>query len=56
MLPQTHLQKVAVWLRTLVNAIGCQITCGSNLFVDNQRIIRLIKSPEFRKRRKHIDV
>lgn len=48
--------KEAVWLRTLLNGVGCKCDKPTTLYVDNQSAIRLIRNPEFHKRTKHIDI
>lgn len=48
--------KEAVWLRNLLNDIGCRCEKAIILYIDNQSAIRLIKNPEFHKRTKHIDI
>ncbi|KAL6419525.1 hypothetical protein ACFW04_013784 [Cataglyphis niger] len=48
--------KEIVWLRKLLNDIGCQCFNATELFVDNQSAIRLVKNLEFHKRMKHINI
>lgn len=48
--------KEAIWLRKLLNDLGCLPVTATVLRVDNQSAIRLIKNPEFHKRTKHIDI
>lgn len=48
--------KEAVWLRKLLNDLGCRPIGATILSIDNQSAIRLIKNSEFHKRTKHIDV
>lgn len=48
--------KEIVWLRNLLNDIGCCQSYPTALFCDNQSAIRLVRNPEFHQRTKHIDV
>lgn len=48
--------KEAIWLKKLLNDIGCQCSQATTLYIDNQSAIRLVKNPEFHKRTKHIDI
>jgi len=48
--------KDVVWLRKLLADIGCECKEATDLKVDNQSAIKLVKNPEFHKRTKHIDV
>ncbi|CAD7077956.1 unnamed protein product [Hermetia illucens] len=48
--------KEAIWLRKLLNDLGCLPKTSTVLRVDNQSAIRLIKNAEFHKRTKHIDI
>lgn len=48
--------KEAIWLRKLLSDIGCQCFRATELYIDNQSTIRLIRNPEFHKRTKHIDI
>lgn len=46
----------AVWLRSLLGGVGHQCMEPTELHVDNQSTIRLVKNPQYHKRTKHIDV
>jgi hypothetical protein len=46
----------AIWLRCLLNNIGCPQLQPTNIYVDNQSAIQLSKNPRFHDRRKHIDI
>lgn len=48
--------KEAVWLRQLLKDIGCEQVGATQLFVDNQSAIRLVRNPEMHHKTKHIDV
>ncbi|KAL6429522.1 hypothetical protein ACFW04_008301 [Cataglyphis niger] len=48
--------KEAIWLRKLLKDLGRPYDNSTDLFIDNQSIIRLVKNFEFHKRTKHIDV
>ncbi|UYV65267.1 hypothetical protein LAZ67_3003757 [Cordylochernes scorpioides] len=48
--------KELIWIRRLLQGIGCDITKETELFIDNQAAIKLVENPVFHKRTKHIDV
>ncbi|UYV64717.1 hypothetical protein LAZ67_3001746, partial [Cordylochernes scorpioides] len=48
--------KELIWIRRLLQGIGCDITKETELYIDNQAAIKLVKNPVFHKRTKHIDV
>ncbi|UYV81752.1 hypothetical protein LAZ67_20002198 [Cordylochernes scorpioides] len=48
--------KELIWIRRLLQAIGCDITKETELYIDNQAAIKLVENPVFHKRTKHIDV
>jgi hypothetical protein len=48
--------KEAVWLRALLQEIGCEQEGATVLYVDNQGSIALAKNPVYHARTKHIDV
>ncbi|UYV73734.1 hypothetical protein LAZ67_11000638 [Cordylochernes scorpioides] len=47
--------KELIWIRRLLQGIGCDITKETELFIDNQAAIKLVENPVFHKRTKHID-
>ncbi|UYV67744.1 hypothetical protein LAZ67_5001856 [Cordylochernes scorpioides] len=48
--------KELIWIRRLLQGIGCDITKETELYIDNQAAIKLVENPVFHKRTKHIDV
>ena len=44
-----------VWLRLLLSDVGCRCEEPTELRIDNQSAIKLVKNPEFHRRTKHID-
>ena len=48
--------KEVIWLRLLLSDLGCECKNATELYVDNQSAIRLVRNPEFHKRTKHIDI
>jgi len=48
--------KEAVWLRKLMNDIGCRCKKATVIYIDNQSAIQLVKNPVYHKRTKHIDI
>lgn len=48
--------KEIMWIRTLLDDVGCSCDKATTLYIDNQSAIRLVKNPEFHKRTKHIDI
>ncbi len=52
----TAAAKEVVWMRRLLEDIGCSQNQPTVLHIDNQSAIRLIRNPEFHQRTKHIDV
>lgn len=48
--------KVIIWLRRLLQDIGCPQTGPTPLYYDNQSAVRLVRNPQFHQRTKHIDV
>ncbi|UYV68298.1 hypothetical protein LAZ67_5003753 [Cordylochernes scorpioides] len=45
-----------IWIRRLLQGIGCDITKETELYIDNQAALKLVETPVFHKRTKHIDV
>ncbi|UYV71045.1 hypothetical protein LAZ67_8001516, partial [Cordylochernes scorpioides] len=48
--------KELIWIRRLLQGIGCDITKETELYIDNQAAIKLVENPVFHKRTKHINV
>jgi len=48
--------KEAMWMRRLMESVGAADDGPTQLRLDNQGSIKLVKNPEFHKRTKHIDV
>ncbi|UYV72725.1 hypothetical protein LAZ67_10000411, partial [Cordylochernes scorpioides] len=48
--------KELIWIRRLLQGIGCDITKETELYIDNQAAIKLVENPVFHKRTKLIDV
>lgn len=48
--------KEIVWMRRLMESVGTADDSATQLWLDNQGSIKLIKNPEFHKQTKHIDV
>jgi hypothetical protein len=48
--------KDVVWMRRLLQDLGCDQTKPTLLFCDNQSAIKLVRNPQFHQRTKHIDV
>lgn len=48
--------KKVVWLRKLLGDIGDSCSGPTQLFIDNESAIKLVKNSEFHKRTKHIDI
>ncbi|UYV81527.1 hypothetical protein LAZ67_20001435, partial [Cordylochernes scorpioides] len=48
--------KELIWIRRLLQGIGCDITKETELYIDNQAAIKPVENPVFHKRTKHIDV
>lgn len=48
--------KDLVWLRKLLIDMGHPCVSATNLYIDNQSAIKLVKNPEYHKRTKHVDV
>ena len=48
--------KEVVWMRRLLQDIGRREDQSTELFIDNQSAIKLVRNPEFHQRTKHIDV
>lgn len=48
--------KDVVWVRRLLNSIGCKQPQPTKMFCDNQGAVKLSSNPEFHRRTKHIDV
>ncbi|UYV84554.1 hypothetical protein LAZ67_X002600, partial [Cordylochernes scorpioides] len=47
--------KELIWIRRLLQGIGCDITKETELYIDNQAAKKLVENPVFHKRTKHID-
>jgi hypothetical protein len=48
--------KEIVWMRRLLQDLGCNQLKPTYLFCDNQSAIKLVRNPQFHQRTKHIDV
>jgi hypothetical protein len=48
--------KEVVWMRRLLQDLGRRQDQPTELFIDNQSAIKLVRNPEFHQRTKHIDV
>lgn len=48
--------KETMWLRKLMNDIGCRCKEATIIYIDNQSAIQLVKNPVYHKRTKHIDI
>ena len=48
--------KEIVWMRRPLQDLGCAQKQPTELFIDNQSAIKLVRNPEFHQRTKHIDV
>ena len=48
--------KEIIWLRGLLNDLGCPQHGATTLLCDNQSAIKLVRNPEYHQRTKHIDV
>jgi hypothetical protein len=48
--------KDVVWMRRLLQDLGCDQAKPTLLFCDNRSAIKLVRNPQFHQRTKHIDV